>query len=133
MKIFDNVLAKYTIDAEVYTTDTTGTDFVDTLGFSDGMLLVCAGDIATGGTDQYTITVKECDTTNGTYTTTGVTAVFEDDDDNELRTARISNLNTTRKRYLRADLTCSATTISWEGAAVILLGDGADNPVTQDA
>lgn len=133
MKIFDNVLAKYTLDAEAYTTDTTGTDYVDSLGFSDGMLLVCAGDIATGGTDAYTITLKECATTNGTYTTAGISVVFQDDDDNELRTARISDLGTARMRYLRADLTCSATTISWEGAAVILLGEGASNPVEQDS
>lgn len=133
MKLFDNIKPQYTLDAEVYTTDTTGTDYVDTQGFSDGMLLVCAGDIATTDSDRYTITVKECDTTNGTYVTTGITVTFTEDDDNELRTARIANLNVERKRYLRADLTCSATTASFEGAAMILLGEGDSNPVTQDA
>lgn len=133
MKIFDNVLAKYTLDAEAYTADTTGTDYVDTKGFDDAMLLVAAGDIGTGAGDVYTITVKECDTTNGTYTTTGFAVTFNHDDDNELRTVRIPNLNTTRKRYLRADLTGSATTKAWEGAAIILLGDAQSAPVTQDS
>lgn len=133
MKIFDNVLAKYTLDAEAYTADTTGTDYVDTKGFHDGMLLVAAGDIGTGSGDVYTITVKECATTNGTYTTTGIAVTFNHDDDNELRTARIPNLGTTRMRYLRADLTGSATTKAWEGAAMILLGDAESAPVTQDS
>lgn len=131
MKIFDNIKPVYSLDAEVYTTDTTGTDYVDTKGFSDGMLLVAAGDIATTDADTYTITVSECDTTNGNYVSTGLSVVFTEDDDNEIHTVRIPNLNTTRKRYLRADLTCSATTISWEGAAIILLGEGDQGPVTQ--
>lgn len=131
-KLFDNVKAVYTLDAEVYTTDTTGTDFVDTKGYGDGMLLVAAGDIATTDSDRYTITVKECETTNGTYTTTGISLVFTEDEDNTVKVARISDLGTTRMRYLRADLTCSATTISWEGACVILLGEGASGAVNSD-
>jgi hypothetical protein len=132
-KIFDNVLVKYTLDAEVYTTDTDATDYVDTLGFSDGMLLVAAGDIATTTGDVYTVTVWECDTTNGTYATTGIAVTFQNTDDNELRTARIANLNTTRMRYLKAKLTMTGTTLSWEGAAMILLGEGDSGPVTQDS
>lgn len=133
MKIYDNIKAVCTLDADAYTTDTTGQDYVDTQGFSDGMLLVTAGDIATTAGDVYTITLGECDTTGGTYTSTGITVVFQHDDDNELRVARIPQLNTVRKRYLRADIACSATTASWEGAVTVLLGDGFSNPVTHSA
>lgn len=131
-KLFDNVTAVYSLDAEVYTTDTTGTDYVDTQGYGDGMLIVLAGDIATTDSDRYTITVKECETTNGTYTSTGISVVFTEDEDNSIKVARISDLGTTRMRYLRADLTCSATTISWEGAVAVLLSEGASNPVNSD-
>ena len=132
MKIFDNITAIYTLDAEAYTTDTTGTDYVDTQGYGDGMLLVASGDIGTASGDLYTITLKECETTNGTYTSTGITVTYAHDGDNTVKLARISDLGTTRMRYLRADLTCSATTIAWEGAVAILLGEAASGPVNSD-
>lgn len=133
MKIYDNIKPVYTLDAEVYTTDTTGTDVVDTKGFSDGMLMALSGDIATTAGDVYTITLKECDTSTGTFATTGISVTFNHDDDNEIHVARVSGLNTTRKQFLRADLTCSGTTLSWEGAVCVLLGDGASGAVTQPA
>lgn len=132
MKLFDNIKAVYTLDAEVYTTDTVATDFVDSAGYGDGMLLVAAGDITTTSTDVYTLTVKECDTTNGTYTSTGIALTFTGLEDNTVKVARIPNLNTTRKQYLKCDMTCTGTTLSWEGAAVILMGEGASNPVNND-
>lgn len=131
-KLFDNIKAVYTLDAEVYTTDTTGTDYVDSVGYGDGMLLVAAGDIATTTGDIYTVTVTECDTTNGSYTTTGISVVFQNTEDNTVKVARIADLNLTRKRYLRADLTATGTTLSWEGAAVILLGEAASGAVNSD-
>lgn len=129
MKLYDNVTAVYSLDAEVYTTDTTGTDYVDTKGYKDGMLIVLAGDIATTDSDRYTVTVWECETTGGTYTSTGIAVTFTEDNDNSIKVARLSDLGTTRMRYLRADLTCSATTISWEGAAAVLLGEATSGPV----
>lgn len=128
-KLFDNVKPVYTIDAEVYTTDTDGTDVVDTLGYGDGMLLVVSGDIATTTGDVYTITLKECDTSTGTFTTTGIAVSYSNTEDNTAKSARIAGLNLNRKRFLRADLTCTGTTLSWEGAAVILLGEPASGPV----
>lgn len=131
-KLFDNVTAIYSLDAEVYTTDTTGTDYVDTQGYGDGMLVALAGDIATTTGDIYTITLKECETTNGNYTSTGISVVFQNTDDNSIKVARISDLGTTRMRYIRADLTCTGTTLSWEGAVAILLGEAASGPVNSD-
>lgn len=132
MKLFDNITAIYTLDAEVYTTDTTGTDYVDTKGFGDGMLLVAAGDIATTDADRYVVKVMECDTTNGQYSDTGIRVTYTEDEDNSIKLARIAELGTTRKRYLRGDLVCSATTASWEGAVVIELGEAASGPVNND-
>lgn len=132
MKLFDNIKAVYSLDAEVYTTDTVATDYVDTQGYGDGMLLVCSGDIATTTGDEYTITVKECDTTNGSYESTGISVEFLNTEDNTVKVARISDLGTTRKRYLKADLTMTGTTMSFEGAAVILLGEAASGPVNSD-
>lgn len=132
MKLFDNISANYTLDAEAYSTDTVATDYVDTIGFSDGMLLVAAGDIGTTTGDEYYLTVMECETTNGSYTSTGISVTYTNTEDNSIKVARIPNLNTTRMRYLKADLTCSAGTEAWEGAAVILLGEKDSNPVNSD-
>lgn len=132
-KLFDNVVPKYSLDAEVYTTDTVATDYVDTQGFGDGMLVAFAGDIATTTGDSYTLTVMECETTNGTYTTTGISVTFDDTEDNEIKSARISDLGTTRMRYLKVDLTMTGTTLSFEGGAMILLGEPASGPVTQNS
>lgn len=131
MKLYDNIKPVYTLDAEVYTTDTTGTDVVDTLGFSDGMMIALAGDIATTTGDVYTITLKESTSSTGTFTSTGISVTFQNTDDNEIHVARIPSLNTVRSRFLRADLTCSGTTLSWEGAVAILLGEGDSGSVTQ--
>ncbi len=131
MKLFDNVVHKLTLETEVYTTDTTGTAVVDTKGFNDGMLIVSAGDIATTASDRYTVKVMECDTTHGVFEDTGISLVFTEDDDNEVHSARIANLNTTRKRYLRGDLVCSATTRSFEGSVIIAMGEPFSGPVTQ--
>lgn len=132
MKLFDNVTAVYTLDAEVYTTDTTGTDVVDTQGYGDGMLIALAGDIATTTGDVYTITLNECDTTDGTFTSTGISVQFLNTGDNTIKVARVPNLGTTRKRYLRGDLTCTGTTLSFEGAVAVLLSEAASGPVNSD-
>lgn len=129
-KIFDNVEAAYTLDAEAYTANQTGTDVVDTIGAGDGMLVALSGDVTGTGSDVYTVTLKECDTTNGTFTSTGIVIEFSGaSQSNLVKLARIPELNLTRKRYLRADLTCSATTVAWEGAVVVLLGEQAKGPV----
>lgn len=133
-KLFDNIGANRSLDPDVRTDDATGEGYVDTLGYRDGMLLAVAGDITDTTGDSYTIKVYECDTTDGTYTDTGVSVVFTGGaaEDNSTKVARISELNVTRKRYLRADLVCSATTTSFEGGAVILLGEADAGPVNSD-
>lgn len=128
--LFDNIKSFPSLRPATYSASTTGQDYVDTQGYDDGMLVVSAAAIGTTTGDTYTIQVLECDTTNGTYATaSGVAVTFTASDDNEVHSARIANLNTTRKRYLRADITCSATTASFIGSAQIILGGNASNPV----
>jgi len=132
-KLFDGINPVYALDAEAYTTDTTGTDVVDSQGYGDGMIVALSGDVTGTGTDVYTVTLKECDTTDGTFTSTGISVAFSGaNQSNLVKSARVPELNLERKRYLRADLTCSATTVAWEGAVVLLLGEKFHGPVNSD-
>lgn len=129
-KVLDNVKTLISLEAGTYTTDTAGQQYVDTKGYRDGALVVAAGAIIGTGTDTYTVTLFEGDAT-ASMTTTGITVTFTGTGSQAktVRSARIADLNVTRKRYLQAKLTCSATTISFAGCAVIELGLGASNPV----
>lgn len=131
MKIYDNVGVVTSLVPAIRTTDTTGTSVIDTQGYRDGMLCVVAGAIATTATDVYTVTVKECDTSTGTFVTTGVSVQFTGLEDNTTKVARISGLNTLRKRFMRADLTCTGTTLSFAGAASLVLGEKDEGPVNE--
>lgn len=130
--LFDNVKVVQSLKPSVLTTDTAGATYVDTLNFHDGMLIVSSGSITATGTDLYTVTVFEGDTT-ASMTTTGISVTFgyvaAVNEGSLVKVARIADLNVTRKRYLQARLTCSATTISFAGSANIALGMGGSNPV----
>lgn len=136
-KLFDNVKVNQSLDVEAYTGETTGAQVVDTQGFNDGMLVVAAGDITCTTGNSYTIEVMECDTTDGEFVSTGISVVFSGASgalagQNGTKQARIPELNVARKRYLRADLTCTATTTAWEGGAIILLAGKDSGPVNTD-
>ena len=132
-KLFDNISANVSLDAETYTAVTAGAHVIDTQGFYDGMLVAVAGDVTDTTGDSYAIRVMECDTTDGEFVTTGIEVSFADDNNsNTLKSARIPELNVARKRYLRADLVCTATTTSFEGSAIILLGEATAAPVNSD-
>lgn len=134
-KLFDNIKPVYSLDAETYTAVTVGAHVVDTQGYGDGMLLAVAGDITNTTGDTYAVRLMECDTSDGTFVTTGIELTFNGSAtnlSNTLKQARIPELNVARKRFLRADLVCTATTTSFEGAAVILLGEGATGAVNND-
>ncbi|CAB4151602.1 hypothetical protein UFOVP594_24 [uncultured Caudovirales phage] len=128
-KLFDNLSVQATLDPKTHTTDTTGSDYIDTQGYRDGMLVAVSGTIGTTTADTYTVTLKECDTTAGSYTSTGISLAFTASEDNTVKLARIPELNLTRMRYLRADLTCSATTISWIGTVALVLGEADHGPI----
>lgn len=136
-KLFDNIAVRASLDTEAMTAATTGAQVVDTQGFNDGMLVVVAGDITCTTGDTYRVKVMECDTTNGSFTDTGIYVDFAGASgtlagQNTVKQARISELNVVRKRYLRVDLAMTATTTAWEGAGIVLLGEGYKGPVNSD-
>lgn len=136
-KLFDNVKVMPSLNAEAMTAATTGAQVVDTQGYSDGMLLAVAGDITCTTGDTYRVKVFECDTSDGTFTDSGIYVDFAGASgsaagENTAKVARIAELNVTRKRFLRVDLAMTATTTAWEGAGIVLLGEGVSGPVNSD-
>lgn len=136
MKLFDNLSAERSLDADVRTAAATGEKVIDTQGFEDGMLVAISGDVTSTTGDSYTIRVMECDTSTGSFTTTGIEVVFSGATgaaaSNQNKVARIGQLNLVRQRFLRVDLACTATTTSWEGAGIIVLGNKIGGPVNSD-
>lgn len=132
-KLYDNVKVERALDPDVRTAAGTGEKVVDTQGYRDGMMVAVVGDVTDTGGDAYTLTVMECDTSTGTFVTTGISIAFEGDgNSNQVEEVRIPDLNVTRKRFLRVDLAVSATTTSFEGGALILLGEGTQGAVNSD-
>jgi len=135
-KLFDNIKVSPSLDAEALTVATTGAQLVDTQGYTDGMLVVVAGDITATTGDTYRVKVLECDTTNGVFSDSGIYVDFTGTSGtligNSIKQARISELNVTRKRYLRVDLAMTAVTTAWEGGGIILMGDYINGAVNSD-
>lgn len=129
--LYDNTKVYTSLKPAVVTTDTAGATYVDTLGYNEAMLIVNTGAITATGSDLYTITVFEGDATASMASATiSVTFGYVGgvNESSSTKVARISNLGTTRKRYLQAKLTCSATTISFGGSALIALGEPDSGP-----
>ena len=122
--IYDNVGVGVSTAPIVATASANGSG-VDTLGYHDGMLVVTAGviDLASGN-ETYTFTLEESDDNSSFAAVSGVSLTITASA--QTKFARIANLNTTRKRYLRAVLTAAGTTPSIAYSAHILLG----NPVS---
>lgn len=121
--VYDNTLASRSLDSDVRTTSATGEAVVDTKGYDNAKLIAIAGDItATTGDTGYTVTVFESDSSTTGFATTGISVTFGNGESNTVKQASIPSLNLQRKRFLRLDLSGSATTFSFEGGAVIDLG-----------
>lgn len=133
-KLYDNVSVERALDPDVRTDAATGEKVVDTLGYRDGMLAAVVGDVTITTGDSYTLTVFECDTSTGTFTTTGIAVTFDTGtgESNQTAVARIPELNVVRKRFLRVDLSCTATTTSFEGGATILLAEKHTGAINSD-
>lgn len=135
-KLFDNLSAQVSLNAEAMTAATTGATIIDTQGYEDAMLIVVAGDITCTTGDTYRVKVFEGDTT-ASLADTGIYVDFAGASgaaagENTVKVARISQLNVVRKRFLRVDLAMTATTTAWEGAGIILLGGKASGPINSD-
>lgn len=128
--LYDNVKGVASIVPAVYTADQNGTG-VDTRGYENAVLLVNAGNIDTANADEtYVVELEESDD-NSTFTDVATISVTITAD-NQVGVARIPNLNTTRKRYLRAVLNVGGTTPSFPGGAVFLLAGGDSGPENSD-
>ncbi len=138
-KLFHNISANQSLDAEAYTAATVGGHVIDTQGYADGMLVVVAGDITCTTGDTYRVKVMECDTSTGTFTDsgiyvdfTGATGTAAGQNAAAAKVARITELNVTRKRFLRVDLAMTAVTTAWEGSGIVLLGDSITGATNSD-
>jgi len=130
MKLFDNINVLASLVPATRTADTNGTG-VDTQGYRDGMLVVSAGDIDLASTDEtYAINIEESDDNSTFAAVSGLTTTVTAD--NQVKLIRVSELNVTRKRYLRAVLDVGGTTPSIPLAAIFLLGESYTGPVNSD-
>lgn len=128
--VFDNVKVLASLVPATRTADANGTG-VDTLGYENAMLVVAAGDIDLASTDEtYVVELEESDDNSTWSDVTGFDVTITAD--NEVDQVRIPNLNTTRKRYLRAVLNVGGTTPSFPGTALFLLGGADSGPVNSD-
>lgn len=127
MKVFDNILIQASLVPATRTSDTNGTG-VDTKGFNDAMMVVAVGDIDLASTDEtYVVNLEESDDNSSFSAVSGFSITITAD--NQVKELRIPNLNTTRKRYLRAVLDVGGTTPSIPGTAFFVLGTPFSAPV----
>jgi hypothetical protein len=128
MKVFDNILITASLVPATRTADANGTG-VDTKGFNDAMLVVTVGDLdLASGDETYVVNLEESDASgSGFAAVSGYSITLTAD--NDCKELRIPNLNTTRKRYLRAVLDVGGTTPSAPIAAFFVLGEPFSGPV----
>jgi hypothetical protein len=127
--VFDNVKVLASLVPAVRTADANGTG-IDTQGYENGMMVVSVGDLDLASADEtYVVKVEESDD-NSTFADTGLSVTVTAD--NEVDQVRLSGLNVTRKRYLRAVLDVGGTTPSCPVAALFVLGGADAGPVNSD-
>lgn len=131
MKIFDNVLVVPSLVPATRTADANGTG-VDTLGFSDGMMIAAVGDIDLASTDEtYVVKLEESDDNSNFSAVSGFTITITAD--NQCKELRVPDLNVTRKRYLRAVLDVGGTTPSAPIFAGFVLGEAHSSGLVANA
>ena len=126
-KVFDNILVVASLVPATRTADANGTG-VDTKGFNDAMMVVTVGDLdLASGDETYVVNLEESDDNSSFSAVSGFSITMTAD--NTTKELRIPDLNTTRKRYLRAVLDVGGTTPSIPGTAVFVLGEPFSGPV----
>lgn len=129
IKLLDNIKASFSFRPQALTATGNGTG-VDTQGYDDAMVVLETGAVS-GTTPSMTVKIQESDD-NSTFTDiTGATFTAVTASNNS-QVLRVTELNITRKRYLRAVATISGTTPSFTTACEILLGGGYQGAVNND-
>jgi len=123
--VYDSVKALYSHRPVTATASANGTG-VDTIGYQDAMLTLEVGTVS-GTSPTLAIKLQESDDNSSFSDVTGATLTTVTATGNS-QIMRISNLNTTRKRYLRAVATIGGTTPSFAFATEFLLTGAASNP-----
>jgi len=108
--VYDSVKALYSHRPVTATASANGTG-VDTIGYQDAMLTLEVGTVS-GTSPTLAIKLQESDDNSSFSDVTGATLTTVTATGNS-QIMRISNLNTTRKRYLRAVATIGGTTPSF--------------------
>lgn len=125
--LYDNVKVLASLVPATRTASANGTG-VDTLGYNEGVAVILAGDIDLANADEtYAFKVQESDDNSSFSDVSGATTTVTAD--NDVKLIRLTNLNTSKKRYLRVVATLGGTTPSWPGSASILLGSPVSAPV----
>lgn len=125
--LYDNVKVLASLVPATRTASANGTG-VDTLGYNEGVAVILAGDIDLANADEtYAFKVQESDDNSSFSDVSGATTTVTAD--NDVKLIRLTDLNTSKKRYLRVVATLGGTTPSWPGSAVILLGSPTSGPV----
>lgn len=133
--IYDNTKVKIGMIPVVLSATSTPVQFIDTLGYNDGMLIVSSGAVTATGTDIYTVSVLEGDATASMATVTNLSIntltfgfVSGAAESSTVKVLRIPDLGVTRKRYLQMTIVASATTVSFAGSAQFALSNPDSGP-----
>jgi len=125
--VYDNVKSVVSLVPAVRTANANGTG-VDTQGYSNGKVVISAGDIdLTTGDETYTFSVEDSADNSSFAAVSGLTTTVTAD--NQTKNIRLSNLNLTLRRYIRVVLTVAGTTPSIPVSAVLELGQPVSGPV----
>ena len=125
--VYDNVKALFSIRPVTATATQTGTG-VDTLGYGgDAMVTLEVGTVS-GTSPTLNVKIQESDDNSSFSDITGATFTQVTATGNS-QVLRITNLNSTRKRYLRAVGTIAGTSPSFAFGVEFLLGNAYSNPV----
>lgn len=124
--VYDNIKALFSIRPVTGTATANGTG-VDTVGYDNGMVVLEVG-VVSGTAPTLNVKIQESDDNSSFTDVTGATFTQVTATGNS-QVLRLSNLNTTRKRYLRAVATIAGTTPSFAYGVEFLLGNNVSNPV----
>lgn len=128
-KLFDNVKAVFSFRPNRVTASANGTG-IDTQGYNDAMVILEVGAVS-GTSPTLDVKIQESDD-NSTFTDVSGATFTQVTASNSSQVLRLSSLNVTRSRYVRAVATIGGTSPSYDFSCEVLLGGGASGPENDD-